>query len=171
MSREVLPATCDAVGPKAQQNGPGQGRYGHWIRTERSVPDDRVLRVGVKVQDRGEIAVDTHGREFFCDHLGSRMGEGVCVRVTECLGFREECESRRQPPNPAPLLIDADQHGQGCARFLEFSRETVNLVRVFQVSLEKDHAAGRVMAEEISEVSAQLRPVETNDEELSKGRL
>ena len=111
MSREVLPAACDAVGPKAQQHGPGQGRNGRGVRTERSVSDDRILRVGVKIQDRGEIAVDPHSSEFLRDHLGSRIGEGVCFRIAERLGFREECESRRQPPNPAPFLIDTDQRG------------------------------------------------------------
>ncbi|MDI2023172.1 hypothetical protein PJL18_03720 [Paenarthrobacter nicotinovorans] len=101
--------------------------------------DDRVVRVGVEVQYRGEVHVDAHGA-----HLRPQDSAlGPCKLLisggTQCHVAREYSGGRPDPGHKATFLVDG--HGQRdafsvCAhgRFLQAVRKARNLPGVGRVA-------------------------------------
>ncbi len=108
MPRKVLSACGDAVILQAANNGGAQLPHHRGIVGERAIANDRVLRVGVNVQDGRVVERDADGLEFG----GERRGEPRRQRHVACPPQRRHRrplgERRAQAGDASPFLVDAD---------------------------------------------------------------
>jgi len=69
--REVLPDRDHPPGENAAEKGDPEAGDLRRIVRQRPVPDHRVFRVAVHIQDRGKVYIDPHGAQLLCHHFGS----------------------------------------------------------------------------------------------------
>ena len=167
VSGEML---CDGEDPPGERS-PGErdpegGRDGRVIG-KGTVPDHRVGRVAVHVEDRGEVHVDPHGAE-----LGGGRGAGgfrhVLVPATEegagAGGWKPGERGVLEPRHAASLLVDGDQReGIGAARGgSDLAAQSAHLGGGFDVPGEQDDAADLPACEPSRQGGRERLPVEAD---------
>jgi len=71
--REVLPDRDHPPGENASEKGDPEAGGLRRIVRQCPVPDHRVFRVAVHIQDRGEVDIDPHGAQLFRHHFGGSL--------------------------------------------------------------------------------------------------
>ena len=83
VTRKVLRATRHAGPLQSLRKRHAEPRDPPGIAGERTVADDRVVRIGIHVEHRREIDVDSRGRKLAGDHLAHPLGDHRPVRSVE----------------------------------------------------------------------------------------
>ena len=145
VSREMFPDREDPPGERSlRERDPESGR-GVRVRGERPVPDHRVARVAVHVEDRGEVHVDPHRPQFGGDRRAQGFRHGLVPAAEEGAGagrgkVRER--SLAEPRDAAAFLVDRDQReGISAARGgTDLAAQGAHLGGAIDIAGEEDHA-------------------------------
>ena len=165
---EVLAAGEDVVLLQALEERDGVAHHGAGIAAEGAVADDRVRRVGVDVEDRREIEVESDGAELHGDGGGGAADEIEIVEQAELAHRRQREEGRGHARDAAALLIDADERGQiGGSRRADRLAEARRGGDVREVAAKEDRPAAAPFAQRLLEPRRERGAVEPADEELT----
>ena len=158
MTREVLSAGQHSSA--LQPPSPGQRVSNHPLRfmPERAVTDDRVGRIGVDVQDRREVEVESEAPEL---SPGQRSG---ALRPLKVIGAREvtrrghggdlRAMRRLESLDASPFLVDREERSRGGLRpkSAELSKQRRDLRGRGEVPAKQHHPTRRPALDEPSEL-------------------
>jgi len=110
--RKMFPDGEDPPGERSFREGDGEGGRGVGIVGEGAVPDHRIERVAVDVEDRGEVHVDPDRPEFGGDRGAQPFRHRLVPAAEEGAGAGRGEPGERgllQAGHPPSLLVDGDQ--------------------------------------------------------------
>lgn len=112
VAREMLPDGEDPPGERSLRERDPEGGRDVRVFGEGAVPDHRVARVAVHVEDRGEVHVDPHRPQFGGRRGAHALRDGLVPATEEGAGAGRGKPGKRRflEPRHAPsLLVDGDQ--------------------------------------------------------------
>src|SRR5579884_291116 len=118
-------------------------------RPEGAVSDNRILRIGIDVEDRREVHINSDRRQLLRHRLRAAISQIDRIASAERLCGRKLSERRSQPRDPSPLLIDGDKEGGVGGRLLKRFGQLGTLHRIFDVPREEDDAADMVFPDQL----------------------
>jgi len=108
----MFPDREDPPGERTLRERDPEGGRGLRVLGEGAVPDHRVCRVAVHVEDRGEVHVDPHRPQFGGDRRAGRFRHGLVPAAEEGAGPGRGKPGKRgvlEPRHAPSLLVDGDQ--------------------------------------------------------------
>ena len=137
------------------------------IEAKFAIADDRVLRVGVDVEDRRVIEGNPHRFELGGQRPGKPLGERDVAAPAQRRHRRPFGERRLQAGNAAAFLIDADPRGQVGHEVGRVEGELRHLLGLDDVAGKQDDAAQTEVPRQRLELDGKRRAVEAGDQQLA----
>jgi len=165
VTREMLADREDPPGEGSAEEGDSEAGDLFRVARKGTVPDHRVVRAAVHVQDRGEVHIHPHGEKLLRDRRPRRLRRafGMDAEGGVGSGRREPGESRlRKALDPSPFLVDGDQR-RGPAPACggpDLAAEFPRLRGRFHVPGEEDHPEEGPLAEPGGDPRWKLDPLE-----------
>ena len=138
---EMLAARRDAVALQSVDDGGAKRRNLLRVFAERTIANDRILRIGVNVEHGRIVERDANGAHFGSQRCRETRCQGEVSAAAERGHGRPFRERRPEARNAPALLIDRDPQRLLRCQGLQVPRQFRNLLRRLDVPLEERHAA------------------------------
>ena len=152
MSRKVLAAGRDAVSLQALDDRRSEPRHRLRILGQRAIADDRILRIGVNVEDRRVVQRDADRTQLGGEGLSEPRRQRHVAAAPERGHRRPHGERRLEARDASAFLIDADPERELRAERLHVVRQLGHLFGRLDVAREEDDAAQRELAGQRSDL-------------------
>jgi len=167
VTREMFPDREDPPGERSLRERDPEGSRGVRLFGEGAVPDHRVARVAVHVEDRGEVHVDPNRPKLGGGRRADGFGHGLVPAAEEGAGAGGWKPGERridQPRHAASLLVDGDQR-KGIAATgggSDLAAQSAHLCGAFDVAGEEDDAPDLARLEPPRKRGGKRLPVEAD---------
>ncbi len=172
MAGEMLCRGDDLLLPIGVYHCPAQA--GHLLRigAERAHPDDRVGRVVVDIDHRGEVKVDPQNAQLARDHGGVQAGQLVAAGGAQGHVAGENRDPFGKTGHGAAFLVHGNKERHQIAvegALLDLLRQTGHLGGAFDIAgaAEQDHAPQGKLPQLRRRLGSELRPAEVGDDHLA----
>ena len=169
VARKMFSGREDPPGERSLREGDPESGRGVRVPGEGAVPDHRVRRVAVHVEDRCEVHVDPHRPKFGGDRRADGFRHGLVPTTEEGAGAcRGKMREGRLPEarHTASLLVDRDQR-EGISAACGGSDPAAQFAHpggAFDVAGKEDDAADLAPGEPPRQRAGQRFPVEADPE-------
>ena len=164
---EVLGARRNAVALEGLDDDPTEPPDLVRVRRQRPVADDRVGRLVVHVEHRGEIERHSNRRQLVRQRGGEPFSQPRVTAAPEPSHRRPLGEGRAQPRDAPPFLVDAHPQRHVARKFLSLECELGQLLRGLDVSTEQHDTAEIPLPRQRAQLRRHGVPTESDHHQLS----
>jgi len=170
---EVLAHGADAGREGSPDPGCAEERRVAGGAGEGAVADHGARRIAAHVQNRREIDVDPHGRQFGREDKAQTPGRGRSGAPEEGdgAGGRETGEARiREPAHPSPLVIDGDEGRRPAPSRggLDLAAQLADLPGVSRVAREQHDTSHRPLPQPSGHAGRDRSSLEAHEQDRSR---
>ena len=167
VTRKVFPASGDTFGLQSANDCDAQrGHVGGLLR-QRTVADDRVLRIRMDIEHGGIVERDANRRELQSQRTGKPPGQRRIAASAERRHRRPLGEGSFEARDAPAFLIDAHPERQIGHEPRRFEGHLGELLRLCDISREKNDAAETRVACDRLELRGDLLAVEAGNQQLT----